>query len=130
MSRAAVSCFVYAIYLIGLSLSLFFIPDFAAGLVGLEPHKDVWIDVAAMAILVQSVYFIVSSRSESTNFFRASVPLRYAVPVFFAIFAALSLTKFSILFFTPPDVIFATWTLLAQRADGQAQAKVKPALAM
>ncbi len=129
MSRAAVSCFVYAIYLIGLSLSLFFIPDFASGLAGLEPHKDVWVDVAAMAILVQSVYFIVSSRSESTNYFRASVPLRYAVPIFFATFAALNLTKFSILFFTPPDVIFATWTLLALRADGRAH-QAKPALAI
>jgi len=58
--------------------------------VGLEPHKHVWLYVSAMVVLVQSVYFIVSARSESTNFFRASVPLRYLVPVFFA---ALNLTK-------------------------------------
>jgi hypothetical protein len=106
MSRAAVSSLVYGIYLIGLGLTLFIIPDVAATLVGLEPHKDVWLYVSAMTILVQSVYFIVSARSESTNFFRASVPLRYLVPVFFATFAALNLTKFTILFFTPPDLFF------------------------
>jgi len=74
----------------------------------------------------EAVYFIVSMRSESTNYFRSSVPLRYAVPVFFAAFAAfaaLNLTSFGILTFTPPDVIFATWTLLALRADRQARAK-------
>jgi hypothetical protein len=123
MSRAATSCLVYGIYLIGLGLTLFTIPDVAAQLVGLEPHKDVWLDVAAMTVMVQSVYFIVSARSESTSFFRASVPLRYLVPLFFASFAALHLTKFSILLFTPPDVIFATWTFVALRADRQ-QAQV------
>jgi hypothetical protein len=98
---------------VGLGLTLFIIPDVAANLVGLEPHKDVWLYVSAMTILVQSVYFIVSARSESTNFYRASVPLRYLAPVFFATFAALNLKKFAILLFTPLDVSFATWTALA-----------------
>ena len=61
MSRAAVSSLVYGIYLIGLGLTLFIIPDVAATLVGLEPHKDVWLYISAMTILVQSVYFIVSA---------------------------------------------------------------------
>ena len=122
MSRAAISSLVYGIYLIGLGLTLFIIPDVAATLVGLEPHKDVWLYVSAMVVLVQAVYFIVSARSESTNFFIASVPLRYLIPVFFATFAALNLTKFAILLFTPPDVIFATWTALALRADRRARA--------
>jgi hypothetical protein len=122
MSRAAVSSLVYGIYLIGLGLTLFIIPDVAATMVGLEPHKDVWLYVSAMVVLVQAVYFIVSARSEYTKFFIASVPLRYLVPVFFATFAALNLTKFAILFFTPADVIFATWTALALRADRRARA--------
>jgi hypothetical protein len=121
VSRAAVSNFVYGIYLVCLSLTLFAIPDLASGLVGLPGHKDVWVYIAAMAILVQSIYFFVSAWSESTNFFRASVPLRYLVPVFFAAFAALNLTKFSILFFTPPDIIFATWTWFALVADERAK---------
>jgi hypothetical protein len=122
MSRAAFSSLVYGIYLIGLGLTLFIIPDVAAMLVGLEPHQDVWLYVSAMTLLVQADYFIVSARCESTNFFRASVPLRCLVPVFFATFAALNLTKFAILLFTPPDVIFATWTALALRADRRARA--------
>jgi hypothetical protein len=49
------------------------------------------------------------------------VPLRYLVPIFFATFAALNQTKFTILLFTPPDVIFATWTALALGADRRAR---------
>jgi hypothetical protein len=117
MSRASVSVLVYGIYLVGLSLTLFAAPDFAAKLVGLEPHKDVWVYVAAMIVLTQSVYFFVSARSEALNFFRATVPLRYLVPVFFAAFALFGLTKYNMIILAIPDPFFATWTLLALRAD-------------
>jgi Na+-translocating ferredoxin:NAD+ oxidoreductase RnfE subunit len=119
MSRVALSGLVYGIYLYILGLTLFTVPDFAVKLFGLEPHKDVWLYVTAMTVVVLATYFVVAARSESISFLRASVPLRFLVPVFFAVFAALNLTKFNILLLTPPDVIFASWTLFALRAEQQ-----------
>lgn len=117
MSRAATSSVVYGLYLIVLSLTLFAIPDVAVNLIGLPAHKDVWIYVTAMSVLFLAGYFIAAARSEATEFFRLSVLLRYTVPFFFGAFALLGLTKVNILLFTPPDVIFATWTLLALRSQ-------------
>jgi hypothetical protein len=83
---------VYGINPIGLGLTLLTIPDVAANLGGLELHKDVWLYPSAMTLRVQSVYFIVCARSESTKYFRASAPLGHLAPVFFATFAALNVT--------------------------------------
>ncbi len=113
MSRAATSAFVYGCYMIVLSLTLFTIPDIAANLIGLPSHKDVWLYVTAMSVLSIGGYYIAASRDEATNFFRLSIILRYAVPFFFGTFALLGLTKVNILLFTPPDIAFATWTLVA-----------------
>jgi hypothetical protein len=99
-----------------LSVTLFTIPDVVASLFGLPAHKDVWLYVAAMTILSIGGYYIAASRDEAANFFRLSIILRYAVPFFFGAFVLFGLTKVNILLFTPPDIVFATWTLLALRA--------------
>ncbi|HLV98446.1 MAG TPA: hypothetical protein VKT82_07180 [Ktedonobacterales bacterium] len=116
MSRAATSIFAYGCYLLVLALTLFTIPDVVANLFGLPAHKDVWLYVTAMTVLSLGGYYIAASRDEATNFFRFSVIMRCAVPFFFGAFALLGLTKVNILLFTPPDIVFATWTLLALRA--------------
>jgi hypothetical protein len=120
-SRAATSIIVYGFYLFVLALTLFAIPDIAANLIGLPAHKDVWLYVTAMTVFFLGGYFIAAGRSEATGFFQLSVVFRYAVPFFFAAFALLGLTKLNILLFTPPDIIFATWTLLAVRSDSAAK---------
>ena len=116
MSRAALSIYVYGCYLIVLGLTLFLIPDIALKLVGLDVHKDVWISVVAMSVLFLAGYFIVSARKEVTEFFWLSVLFRLTVPLFFGAFIVLGYTRPNILLFTPPDVLFALWTLLALRS--------------
>ena len=116
MSRAALSIFVYGWYLVILSLTLFLIPNIALQVVGLDAHKDVWIYVVAMSVLFLAGYFIVAARKEVTEFFWLSVLFRLTVPLFFGIFVALGYSKVNLLLFTPPDVLFALWTLIALRS--------------
>jgi hypothetical protein len=117
MSRAALSIFVYGCYLVILSLTLFLIPNIALQIVGLDAHKDVWIFVVAMSVLFLAGYFIVAARKEVTEIFWLSVVFRLSVPLFFGLFIALGFSKVNLLLFTPPDVLFALWTLLALRSS-------------
>jgi hypothetical protein len=116
MSRAALSIFVYACYLVVLSFTLFFIPDVALKVVGLDAHKDVWISVVAMSVLFLAGYFFVAARKEVIEFFWLSALFRLTVPLFFGAFVALGYAPANLLLFTPPDVIFAIWTLIALRS--------------
>ena len=129
MSRAATSIFVYGCYMLVLALTLFAIPDVVANLFGLPAHKDVWLYVTAMTVMSLGGYYIAASRDEATNFFRISIILRYAVPFIFGTFALLGLTKVNILLFTPPDIAFATWTLLALRSRPATASAAAPAKA-
>ena len=129
MSRASTSIFVYGCYMLVLALTLFTIPDIVANLFGLPAHKDVWLYVTAMTVMSLGGYYIAASRDEAINFFRISVILRYAVPFIFGAFALLGLTKVNILLFTPPDIIFATWTLLALRSRSAPASAAAPAQA-
>ena len=121
MSRAAVSSLVWGVYLIALSLTVFAIPDVILTLVGLPPHKDVWIYVAALLAFNLAIYFIVNARSESTPGFRASVFMRYLAALCFVAFAALQLARWNIVVFAVPDALGATWAALALRADSRAK---------
>ena len=62
------------------------------------------------------IYFL-AARNESHTTFVASVPIRFSVPVFFAVFAATGLTAWNILLLTPLDILFAIWTWTALRQD-------------
>jgi hypothetical protein len=117
MSKAAISSFVWGIYVLGISVGLLAAPDIILGLFGLNAHKDVWIYVAAFLALNLGTYFILAARTESRAFFRTSVIPRYLFPVFLGILVALNQTKINILIFGALDVIGATWMVLALRAD-------------
>jgi hypothetical protein len=80
-------------------------------------RKDVWIFVVAMSVLFLAGYFIVAARKEVTEIFWLSVVFRLSVPLFFGLFIALGFSKVNLLLFTPPDVLFALWTLLALRSS-------------
>lgn len=119
MSRAAVSSLVWGIYLIIVSLAFFAVPDVILKLIGLEPHKDVWIYVAALLVMNLAVYFIINARTESTLAFRMSVVMRYLAALCFVAFAVLQLTRYNIAIFAVGDFLGATWTALALRADSR-----------
>ncbi|HEV2237307.1 MAG TPA: hypothetical protein VGR57_11665 [Ktedonobacterales bacterium] len=119
MSRAAVSNLVWGIYLVLLSLTLFAIPDVILKVVGLEPHKDVWIYVVALLAFNLSLFFFANVRTESVPGFWASVGARSLTAVTLVVLAVLHLTRVNLVGFSVPDARGATWTALALRADGR-----------
>jgi hypothetical protein len=122
MSRAAISVMAQGIFTGFLSLTFFAVPDFALRLFGLPAHKDFFVYVAAMFLAFLCGHYIVAARAESRSFFQFSIPQRYSVVFFLAAFWLLNLTKVNIMLFSAPDVILATWTLLALRADARGSA--------
>jgi hypothetical protein len=126
MSGPARSIFVYAIYVFGLGAALLLVPNIPLPIFGLPQASEVWIRVAGMTVIFLSIYFFVAARYEYRQIFVASVPIRFAVPVFFAAFAIAGLAAWNLILFTPLDVAFAVWTWIALRHEDATQATVSP----
>jgi hypothetical protein len=122
MSAAARSILVYSIYVLGLGLTLLLIPNVPLSIVGLPTTTEVWIHVVGMTVIFLSIIYFLAARNESHTTFVASVPIRFSVPVFFAVFAATGLTSWNILLLTPLDILFAIWTWAALRQGSMALA--------
>jgi hypothetical protein len=126
MSRAARSILVYSIYVFGLGVTLLVAPNIPLPLFGLPQATEVWIRVAGMTVLFLSIFYFVAARNEYRQIFVVSVPIRLAVPVFFAAFALAGYATWNLLLFTPLDIAFAVWTWLELRREGATAASVSP----
>ena len=116
MSPAARTILVYSIYVFALGATLLLAPNIPLPLFGLPQTTEVWIHVAGMTVIFFSIFYFVAARNEVRPLFVASVPIRFSVVAFFAVFAAAGLAPWNLLLFTPLDVIFAVWTLVALRS--------------
>jgi len=125
MSRAAVSVFVFGIYLTILGGGLLVAPNSVIGVFGLPPTREVWIAVMAMLLLILGSYYLLAARTGLTAFFRWTVPLRASVILFFGAFVAAGLVAPVLLLFGVIDVAGASWTWLALQAD-ERQATAAP----
>src|SRR5690242_2452122 len=86
MSAAARSILVYSIYVLGLGATLLLIPNVPLSIVGLPTTTEVWIHVTGMTVIFLGIIYFLAARNESRTTFVASVPIRFSVPVFFAVF--------------------------------------------
>ncbi len=126
MSRPARSIFVYAIYVFGLGAALLLVPNIPLPIFGLPQATEVWIRVAGMTVIFLSILYFVSARNEYREIFVASVPIRFAVPVFFAGFVIAGYAPWNLILFTPLDVLFAIWTWVALRGEAANTGAVSP----
>lgn len=118
MSKPAVSLVVYGWYVIlGLAFPFLFIPGLILPLAGMAAPTDVWVRVLGMTVLFLGFYYIQMGRHELTQFFRWTVYIRFAVPVFFVVFVLLGFAPPVLIAFTIPDILFTVWTALALRAE-------------
>ena len=120
MSRVARSIFVYAIYVFGLGATLLVAPNIPLPLFGLPQATEVWIRVAGMTVVFLSLFYFIAARHEFRPLFVASVPIRFAVPFFFAGFVVAGFAPWNLILFTPLDVAFAVWTWYELRRSGAA----------
>lgn len=110
MSPAARTILVYSVYLFGLGATLLLVPNLPLPIFGLAEANDVWIRVLGMTVVFFASFYFVAARNEYRELFRASVATRLAVPVVFAAFVVAGFAPWNLMLFTPPDILFATWT--------------------
>lgn len=119
MSKAAISLFVFGVYLVVLGLFLLIAPNTLITLFGLPATGDVWIRVAGMLIVLLAYYNVQAARNEVAEYFRWSVVARASVILFFAGFVIAGLVKPILLLFGAVDFAAASWTYIALRADSK-----------
>jgi hypothetical protein len=117
MSPAARSILVYSIYVFGLGATLMLVPNVPLPIFGLAQASEVWIRVAGMTVIFLSIFYFIAARNEYRQLFEASVWIRFAVPVIFAGFVLAGFAPWNLILFTPFDVLFAIWTLVALRGS-------------
>ena len=120
MSRAAMSMFVFGIYLFALGAILLIAPNVLLGIFGLEPATDVFVRIVGMLVVFLGYYYVSAARGEVVPFMRWSVRARPLVIVFFIAFVALGWSKPQLILFGAVDLAAAIWTHLALRASGAA----------
>ncbi len=115
MSRAAISVFVWGIYMLAMGTTFLLIPNVVLPIFGYPPTNEIWIRVVAMLSIALGYFYIQTARHEMLQFFRWKVQGH--------IFGVICMVMFVILQWGPPmllllasaDFLAAIWTGLALR---------------
>jgi len=120
VSKAAISVFVFSIYLFVLGLVLVAFPNALLSLFRIPETTEVWIRVVGMLVLIIGYYYTTAAQSDLTPFLRATVYGRFAVLGFFVAFALAGFAPPVLILFGVIDAVAATWTGYALRASSPA----------
>lgn len=124
MSAAARSVVVFGVYLAGVGLSLLLAPGLLP-LLGFPLASDFWVRVAGMLLLIIAYTNVQLGRQEVVAWFRVTVQVRSAVPVFFIAFVLFGSAPGMLVLFGLVDLAGALWTAAALR--GSAGSRAMPA---
>lgn len=123
--RAALSVFVFGVYLALGGTALLLTPSVAGHLAGLPSTGDgVWARLCGMFFLYSAFYCFAASASGREEFLRWSVVTRSCTLAFLAAFVLAGGVTPALLCFGVIDLAAAAWTLLALRADKREQMQV------
>jgi len=120
MSRAAMSLFVFGLYLCGLGLFLLLFPNFLLHIFGVQPTSEVWIRINGMFILCLAFYYVQAARHGLTQLIRWTVWARVAVIFYLSAFVILLGAPKALLLFGLVDLFAAAWTFIALKIDAAA----------
>ena len=73
MTSTAKSIFYYSFYMLGMGLSLLFIPNLMLGIFGFSPTNDIWIRVLGLFAFCAGMLYFYCGRTNQIGFFRISV---------------------------------------------------------
>jgi len=76
MTSTAKSVFYYSFYMMGMGLSLLFIPNLILGIFGFDATNDIWIRVLGLFAFCAGILYFYCGRTNQTGFFRISVTER------------------------------------------------------
>ena len=116
MSKAAISIFVFGVYLATGSVFLMLAPNLACQILALDQPEGVWVRITGMFFAILAYYCVSAAREEETAFMRWSVRTRPTTLAFLAVCVAAQIVKPIILIFGVVDVAAAIWTAHALRA--------------
>ena len=118
MSRAALSVFIFGIYLILLGLTFLFYPELMISLSSPNP-PDIASRILGMLFLLMAYLFIRAALDEEgmKKFFMWTVHIRVTVIVFQIVFVVLGLGNPLIIIFGAIDFAFAAWTFWELRKE-------------
>lgn len=119
MSRAALSLFIFGIYLVFIGITMLFIPEMMFAILMYPTAPDIMSRLFGMIIILLAYYYIRAALDEEgmKKFFMWTVHTRASVIIFMIIFAVLQFVSFLILIFGAIDFAAAIWTFWALRKD-------------
>ncbi len=118
MNKAAVSVYVFGVYLLGLVGPGFMLaPHGVLGLVGLSAGDDLWIRMLGLLAALLGFYYVMAARAQLDPFIRWTVPARCAAAAFMLLLVLLGKAAPALLLFAATDLAAAGWTFLSLRAS-------------
>jgi hypothetical protein len=115
MSRAALSIFVFGLYLLATSIVLILSPNTMLGLLGVALATEPWVHILGVVVGTLGLYYVVAARAEVTAFIRATIWVRALVLVGFTGLVLVNIAPMQIIGFGVVDVLGAAWTWMALR---------------
>ena len=119
MSRAAMSVFIFGIYIVFLGISFLFIPEILFSLLAYPTSPDISSRVLGMIFLILAYLFIRAGLDEEgmKKFYMWTVHIRSVIILFHIVFVTLQLVGPLIILFGGIDLAAALWTFWALRKD-------------
>ena len=115
MSKSARSLFVFGIYMLVLGVTIVLAPNYLLSLFHVPTTSEVWIRVAGMLVIFLGIYDIVAAKGEHRLLITWSIPVRFSVIAFFAVFVISGLAPPILLLFGAIDSAGAIWTWSAMK---------------
>jgi hypothetical protein len=119
MSRAAVSVFVFSIYLYIMGVVLVVTPATLVRIFKFPEPDGLWIRVAGMLVIILGFYYSRAARAEFRPFFVWTVIVRTSVLLFFIAFVIAGIAPPALILFGVIDFAAAMWTFFALRSESE-----------
>jgi hypothetical protein len=115
MRSSALSARVFSVYLFLTGAGLVLAPAIMLGLFGIAPPVEPWVRVLGVVVLALAAYYLACAGDRV--FMRATVPVRVAVALGFALLVAFAGAPWQLLLFGAVDATGALWTAYAMRHE-------------
>ncbi len=123
MTRAALSVFMYGLYLVlSVAVSFLMFPHFALELFGLSAGDELWVRFTGLFAGVIGGFYIAAVMSRFNPMLGWSVLARYASATFMAAMVATGTAGLGLLIFAALDALTASITWVAIRTDAEEKA--------
>ena len=112
MNPAALSVFIFGIYLAVTGIGFLFMPNIVLPMLKFPKTDEHWIRVLGMVIGLLGFYYIIAARNDLTPFFWATVVGRFAVLICLSAIVIAKKGPSMLIVFGLIDAAGGVWTLL------------------